>query len=56
MTVVVSRIGPVVLAVDDASMVSRRFECRAAQAAVELASKLTDDRAFAARWILASPS
>ncbi len=53
MAIVVSRIGPVILAVDDASMTTRRFECRAAQAAVELAGKLTGDQAFAARWILA---
>lgn len=53
MAVVVSRIGPVILAVDEASMVSRRFECRAVQAAVELANKLTNDQVFAARWVMA---
>ncbi len=52
MTITVTRIGPVVLAVDDSGKTTRRFECRADQAAVELAGKLTDDQAFAARWIL----
>ncbi len=52
MAVVVTRIGPVVLAVDDTGKTARRFQCRADQAAVELAGKLTDDQEFAARWIV----
>jgi len=56
MTITITRIGPVVLAVDDDAKTSRRFQCRADQAAVELAGKLTDDQAFAAQWILAEPS
>ena len=56
MTITVTRIGSVVLAVDDTGKTTRRFACRADQAAVELAGKLTDNQDFAARWILSEPS
>ncbi len=52
MAIRVTRKGAAVTAVDIIGMVARTFLCRSSAAAVELADKLTDDQAFADRWIL----
>ena len=52
MAIRITRKGAAVTAVDIIGMVTRTFLCRSSAAAVELAGKLTDDQAFADRWIL----